>query len=66
MKIVLVESYQCEFCNKIFENKWECKLHEREKHLCPNCEHSYYVYGCELNCALKNDGKSCRFKEKKK
>lgn len=66
MKVILFEKYQCEFCNEIFDKKWQCELHEKENHMCPKCEHSYYVYGCELNCALRNDGKSCRFKEKKK
>ena len=66
MKIVLVENYQCDFCNQVFNMKWQCQLHEKEKHKCPNCEHSYYVYGIELNCELENNRKPCRFKEKKK
>ena len=64
MKIILVKNYQCEFCGEIFSMKWLCSLHEKEKHKCPNCKHSYYVYGCELNCALEKNNKRCRFKSK--
>ena len=59
MKTILVENYQCDFCNQVFNMKWECKLHEKEKHLCPHCEHSHYDDRCEFNCALKNDKKPC-------
>lgn len=64
MKEVLITHYQCEFCYKIFELKWQCDLHEREKHKCPNCIHSYYVYGCELNCELENNKKRCKYQSK--
>lgn len=65
MKTILVKNYQCEYCNKIFDLKQECLDHEFMKHKCPNCIHSYYVYGCEFNCELENNNKRCRFKEKK-
>lgn len=64
MNYIFVKKYQCEFCDKIFDTKWECLLHEEETHKCPKCVHSYYVYGCELNCELRNNNKRCRFKEK--
>lgn len=64
MKEILVKQYQCEFCKKIFQAKWECRFHEETEHKCPKCEHSYYVYGCELNCQLKNKNKKCKFKER--
>lgn len=63
MKKIKVVKYKCDFCGKIFDMIWECRYHEEEKHKCPNCVHSYYVYGCELNCVLKNKNKRCRFKQ---
>lgn len=32
--------------------------------LCRKCEHAYYVYGIEFECARVNGGKRCRFKKK--
>lgn len=32
---------------------------------CRKCDHSYFVYGVELNCERLNENKRCRFKEKK-
>lgn len=65
MREIQVTKYQCEYCGQIFGSEYLCKLHEKEKHKCANCEHSYYVYGCELNCELENDNKRCSYKEKK-
>ena len=56
--------YICDYCNKEFYSEYLCEIHEKDKHICPICEHSYYVYGCEFNCELKNEGKRCRFKKK--
>ena len=58
MKEIFIKNYECDFCKKIFDN------HEKTEHKCPNCEHSYYVYGCELNCDLENQNKKCKFEEK--
>ena len=66
MKEISVIKYQCGFCEKIFDRQWECELHEKEEHLCPECKHSYYVYGCERNCTLENEGKKCKFEEEEK
>lgn len=33
---------------------------------CELCKHFYYVYGCEPNCEMLNNGKKCQFKEEKK
>ena len=63
MHTILIENYACDFCNKIFDKKWECENHEMSEHKCPNCEYSYYVYGCELNCSRINEHKKCKFKE---
>lgn len=64
MKEIFIKNYECDFCKKIFDKKWLCEYHEKTEHKCPNCEHSYYVYGCELNCDLENQNKKCKFEEK--
>lgn len=64
MTEIQIPHWQCDYCGKIFSRKWECEIHELEEHKCPKCEHSYYVYGCELNCELTNAGKRCKFTEK--
>ena len=58
--------YMCDFCGEMFESKGKCEYHEYDKHKCPQCEHSYYVYGCEFNCALENKGKKCKYTPKTK
>ena len=60
----LIPIYVCDYCNKEFDSEYLCEIHEKDKHICPICEHSYYVYGCEFNCELQNEGKRCRFKKK--
>lgn len=60
-----ISFYKCDYCGKVFENKSLCKWHEKEKHKCHLCEHSYYAYGCEFNCERENNNKPCRFKNKK-
>ena len=64
MKEIQIPHWQCDYCGKIFARKWECESHELEEHKCPQCEHSYYVYGCELNCELINNNKKCKFSAK--
>ena len=65
MKEIQIPHWQCDYCGKIFARKWECELHEKEEHKCPNCKHGYYVYGCELNCSRINNHKKCKFEDKK-
>lgn len=60
---ILVKQFKCEYCGKIFEKQWLCDYHEKTEHKCPNCKHSYYVYGCELNCTLENEHKKCKFEK---
>jgi hypothetical protein len=55
----------CDYCGKEFDVKFHCRMHEREEHKCEICEHSYLVYGCELECERQNKGKKCSFKMKK-
>lgn len=66
MKVIWVPRYQCSYCGKIYDSKGECRYHEKEKHKCPSCVHSYYVYGCERRCVIEEAGKNCRYKEKDK
>ena len=56
--------YVCEGCGAEFRKKSHCKEHIIVCQRCPECVHAYYVYGCELNCELKNNGKRCNFKKK--
>ena len=62
MKAITI--YVCEGCGSEFRSKSQCNEHIRECSRCQECVHAYYVYGCELNCALRNQGKTCRFKQK--
>lgn len=62
----MVPIYVCDYCNEEFNRIWKCRDHEYLKHKCPNCEYSYYSYGCEFNCVRLNDNKKCRYKEKVK
>ena len=64
MKHIKVDYWQCDYCGEKFDEKWKCEGHEIETHKCPKCEHSYYVYGCELSCELTDNHKLCKFKEK--
>lgn len=64
MTPVYIKHYKCDFCKEVFSMEWKCEYHEKTRHKCPNCVHSYYVYGCELTCALENHGKPYRFKKK--
>jgi hypothetical protein len=64
MKKISIVAFKCDFCDETFSNKLKCRLHEELEHKCPNCIHSYYVYGCELNCHLENNNKKCNFKKK--
>ena len=56
--------YVCEGCGSEYRNKRHCEQHEKFCIQCPKCEHAYWVYGCELNCVLENNGKRCNFKKK--
>lgn len=60
-----ITQYKCDHCGQIFKKKQDCKEHEKYDHKCRTCDHSYYVYGCELNCERENEGKRCSFKKKK-
>ena len=62
---VIAEEYFCDHCNRKFYSFWECKRHEKEKHVCNKCKHSYLVYNSELECALKNKGEECNFEPRK-
>lgn len=62
--------YKCEVCGKEFLSGKECEAHEvshgtlnvdvivellrLEQDPCDYCGHSYYVYGCEMDCPDKN------------
>ena len=63
MKEIMVPRWECEYCGEMFDSPEMCNFHEKEEHLCPVCKHSYYVYGCERNCALENTGKKCKFEK---
>ena len=56
--------YQCEYCLATFSTKIGCVEHEKDYHKCPRCKHSYYVYGCELNCDRLNNKNKCKFEER--
>ena len=61
--------YKCDYCKKEYDNFNDCvacemthmteleklktQIHLNEEFLCDYCDHSYYVYGCELNCSCK-------------
>lgn len=62
MKTITV--YVCDGCGAEYRSERNCKQHEKFCVLCPKCDHAYYVYGCELNCELENNGKRCSFKPK--
>lgn len=64
MKEIPIVVFKCDFCDETFSDKFKCYSHERLEHKCPNCVHSYYVYGCELNCNLENNNTTCNFKKK--
>lgn len=55
----------CDYCGKEFDVKFFCRQHEKEQHKCETCEHSYYVYCTELNCARKDKGQECSYQVKK-
>ena len=55
---------KCNECGYQWEALPTSTLYSDYKHKCPNCEHSYYVYGCELNCSRINNNKKCKFIEK--
>ena len=59
MKIVLVENYQCDFCNQVFNKKFECENHEKEKHKCPKCKHFIKNERGQLVC----DSNKCNVSE---
>ncbi len=58
---VVAEEYYCDYCNRKFHSFWECKRHEKEKHVCNKCKHSYYALDWEFNCSLENKGQKCCF-----
>ena len=64
MHEIKVTRYVCDYCGNVYGNKNACKQHEKYDHKCKECDHAYYVYGCEFNCARENQGKPCRFKKK--
>lgn len=37
-------------------------IHIQKKDVCDFCEHSYYVYGCERDCGIKDCGYENCFK----
>lgn len=63
MKVI----YKCDTCGREFKDSDECEIHEashgtliegikqaiisKGEDICDYCEHSYYVYGCERDCA---------------
>jgi hypothetical protein len=61
-----IKLYICDKCGEEFRSKRFCETHEKEckAQNCNLCEHAYWVYGCEFNCELINNGKKCKFKAK--
>ena len=59
-KQITMKMYKCEYCGKMFDRLNKCASHELFEHKCPTCVHSYYVYGCELQCSRK----SCKYQNK--
>lgn len=63
--------YFCSFCDKQFDDKISCLVHEKMEHLgyskdvseiislgrmpCDYCANAYYVYNCELNCQYREE-----------
>lgn len=62
MKKITVEMYECEWCGERFFSEKECTAHEKDAHKCPNCIHSFWLYGCERTCELESASKRCSFK----
>ena len=58
---VIAEEYICDTCGQKFYSFWACKQHEKEKHVCAHCKHSYYTLDWEFNCARENKGQKCEF-----
>lgn len=59
-----VTMYKCVVCGELFKTEGAWKEHYRIVHQCIGCAHSYLVYGCELECSRRNNGKRCRFQAK--
>ena len=60
MKEVHVVMYECDWCGQQFASRGEAAEHERRRHKCPACKHSWYLYGSELMCDLEK----CSFRPK--
>lgn len=62
-----IKLYICDRCGAEFRKKRFCEQHERECKIenCKTCQHAFWVYGCEFNCALQNSGKKCQYEVKK-
>lgn len=56
-----IKMYKCDFCEKTFLDKEECKSHERVEHLCIKCLHHKIVgqYSDEIEC----DAERCEYAE---
>lgn len=63
--------YYCSYCDKEFQDKLACLVHEKVEHIgyskdvaeiiscgyqpCDYCANVYYVYGCEQDCQHQNE-----------
>lgn len=62
MKTVERTIYVCEHCGKEFTDKATAEWHEKVNHICPTCEHCYWLYGTEQSCDMGKH--KCHYKEK--
>ena len=60
MKKVLIEKYKCDYCDMLFDDEEKASKHEKKAHMCPNCIHSWLLYGSEISCDLNK----CNFEKK--
>ena len=66
MKEVLIHYWECEYCGKHFDTKWECDFHEINVHKCPICKYSYRAATEFGGCKVYDQTHStvCKFEKK--